>query len=696
MDTPTKTSRSPLHLPELLDLTFSFLSDYTITHVVILVCRQWFHVGQHRIVREQVWDNELSREEIVLLQTDMGRVDRLCYYCHNIYYFYYQREKIWNELGLRSRQHRFLDWEQRRLQQRQQPSAGNGYIKPWLTPEEAEDEDTAELPLKEMRVHGYMNLSNLNLALPAMAHLTFLEINTVHLGVLSMLEVLESCPFLQRLYIDSEATTGRVLPNPWFSPVGINPRNGQRRKRSALALRSLVLRNVSVPQSCLETLITLTPHLRELVLVVKEFFPDRYPGDDSDAIAARVADGPRRIRELVKLHHPATLCSFFFSPPHTALTTDIIQDWIRDSPAPHTNLDWTIEGPKLTPFIITYLIIQVPNTITTLHILGKCPTLHDYLCASPHLLHLMAPKSAITPDAIDIHFRQTQGHPPPSAVLIYQQQQQQHPRVWACRHLRTLHIAFLPPKATVSSSRLIFGYISRVCPRLQDLEIHGPEFLTRHDGDVWPIEEEGLGGRLCVRLESGLCLLSRLKDLERLVVGTVEHDGFIIREDDSADDDDLFDGRENVDLLVDFDWMVPAGYSANRRHARQAWIDKEDMKAGGGWAKRLEIEETKEVVRRQNYQQFLVDYGTAIKVQQGGDSESEKADLIKSLDDLGLLRDVKQVLEEMDDAARQQEGNKEGFRCWPHLHRLSIYQSNTFGLQPEAEVRRIMKADTLN
>ena len=610
----------------------------------------------------------------------------------------YALELLWIALGERSCQHRFLDWEQRRLQQRQQPSTGSGYTKPWLIPEETEDEDIGELPLKELRLDGYMGLSNLKLVLPAMAHLTFLEVNTVYIGVLSMLDVLESCPLLQRLYIDSVATTGRVLLKPWFSPARINPRDSQRRKRSPSALRSLVLRNVSVPQSCLETLITITPHLRELILVVKEFFPDQYPDDNDDAIAARIADSPRRIRELVKLHHSATLCSFFFSPPHTVLSTDTIQDWIQDSPAPHTNLDWTIEGPKLTPSIITHLTTQVPNTVTTLNILGECPTLHDYLCASPHLLHLVAPKSAIALDALDIHFRQRQGHPLPSAVLSYQQQQQQQqrqqfPNVWACRRLQTLYIAFLPQKATASSSRLIFGYISRVCPRLQDLEIHGPEHLTRNE-NAWPNEEEESYGRLCVRLESGLCLLSRLKDLERLVVGTVHHDTFVLLEDDS-DDDDVYGGGEDEDLAVDFDWMVPAGHSADRRHARQAWIDREDMKGGGGWAKRLEIEESKEVVRRQNYQQFLVDYGGAIKIQQGGASESEKTDLIKSLEDLGLLKDVKQVLEEMDDAATQQEGDKSCFRCWPHLHRLSIYRSNIFGLQPEAEVRRILQSDDL-
>ncbi|KAG0289639.1 hypothetical protein BGZ96_006833, partial [Linnemannia gamsii] len=614
----------------------------------------------------------------------------------------YAMEELWKALGERSRGHRFLDWEQRRLQQRQQPSTGNGYIKPWLTPEEAEDEDTAVLPLKELRLQGYMNLSYLKVVLPAMAHLTSLEIWTVHIGYLSMLDVLESCPLLQRLCIDSSAPTGRALTGLWFTPARINPRNGQTRKQAPLALRSLVLRNVSVPQSCLETLITLTPHLRELVLVIKEFLHAQYRSGDAIATAVANVEAARRIRELVKLHHPGTLRSFFFSPPYSVSTfsTDTIQDWIQDSPASHSNLDWTFEGPELTPHIITHITSLVPNTITTLHILGACPDLHNYLCASPHLLHLMAPKSAILVEHLDIHFRSTQGYPtlplPPlpstaitATTTVASGSYNQLPKIWACRRLKTLHIAVFSPLPTAPFSRLVFGYISRVCPKLQDLEIHGPEYLDQFN-EVWTTEDAH--GRICVRLGSGLCLLSRLKDLERLVVGTV--DSFVLRDfggssgcHENGDGEGWDAGSEDEEyvMAVEFDWMVPAGHSTDRRNARNAWISAPTSK--GCWKKKLEVEEADEVIRRKNHKKFLIDQGKDIKVQQGAASENEDTELTKSLQDIGLLRDVKQMLEEMDKDANA----KDEYKCWPHLLRLSIYQENMFGLQPEAEIRRIFK-----
>lgn len=694
MEKIARTSRSPLHIPELLDHTFSFLSDFTITHTVILVCRQWLHVGQHRIVREQVWQSSFFKFGRDALLEKIGRVDRLCSYYSENYVNICPMEVLWRALGERSREHRFLDWEQRRLQQRQQPSTGSGYIKPWLTPEEAEDEDTAVLPLKELRLHGYMDLSNLKEVLPALAHLTSLEIWTVHIGFLSMLDILESCPLLQRLCIDSSAPVGRVLIGPWFTPARINPRNGQTRRQTPLALRSLVLRNVSVPQSCLETLITLTPHLRELILVIKEFFHAEYQSGDAIAIAAANVEAAKRVREFVKLHHPGTLRSFFFSPPYSVSTfsTDTIQDWIQDSPAPHSSLDWTFEGPELTPHIITHITTLVPNTITTLHILGACPDLHNYLCASPHLLHLMAPKSAIQVEHLDIHFRSTQGHPPlplpplPSTTTstttaAASGSYNQLPKIWACRRLKTLHIAVFSPMPTASFSRLVFGYISRVCPKLQDLEIHGPEYLYQFN-EEWRTADSHR--RICVRLESGLCLLSRLKDLERLVVGTV--DSFVLCDFGVSCSYNRDEGEDQEYVMAaEFDWMVPAGHSTNRRDARNAWISS--PKSSGCWTKKLEAEEAKEVVRRQNYQQFLMDQGKDFMVQQGATSEGGDAELAKSLEDIGLLRDVKQMLEEMDKDAY----DKDEYRCWPHLHRLSIYQDNIFGLQPEAEIRRICR-----
>lgn len=72
--------------------------------------------------------------------------------------------------------------------------------------------------------------------------------------------------------------------------------------------------------------------------------------------------------------------------------------------------------------------------------------------------------------------------------------------VWACRNLRTLHISIAKQDnkdcARHESSLVIFGYLSLVCPRLEELSIRS-EWMAMDD-------------------ESGLCLLGRLRYLERL------------------------------------------------------------------------------------------------------------------------------------------------------------------------------------
>ncbi|KAG0276089.1 hypothetical protein BGZ95_008022 [Linnemannia exigua] len=709
MDTPTaigKKQRFLLELPELLDLTFSFLDDYTITHTIILVCRQWFQVGQHRVIKELVWQNNTSNMEKDRVLLQLGRVDRLCYHGHSEGYYHDVDGNLWRNLAERSRRHRFLDWELRRAKfsQQQQKQQEQEHDDGKVEDELDTDQETSELPLKELRMQGAVDLSNMCAIYPAMAHLTSLEIQsvTVTVGVLQMRHVFEYCPLLQRICVESLSPRAQYLQGPWFSEVRINPQTGQVRKRVPLLLRSVVLRNVVVPQSCLETLIGLVPQLGELLMVVKNFVDlygstviaatnDNNSDGYGDGDGSLSKDGPTRIRQLVKLHHPH-LNSFYFSPPHTIapLSTDIIHDWIQD--APSKKMDWTFQGPELTPEILAHLV-QLPNFITTLHISGECSTLHGYLCASPHLLHLKAPNSAIPINDLDIHYRLIQGCLPAATVtaMISCQQEQEnnhrnHPRVWACRRLQTLQVAFFSTNMTSSYSRVIFGYVSRVCPKLKDLEIYGPEYLLQLQ-NPWTIEEaEARQGRLCLMLEGGLCLLSRLKGLERLVVGNVDYNVANVDEDGGDEDDDGNDEHSGDDLGVHFDWMVPEGHSVARRNARQAWINR--ARGQGCWSKMLQDEEAHEEERLQNYQKGLSDNGITIATQQAKDTaDGGEEFLAASLQDLGLLRDVKQVLEDME-SRNTEEG--EGYKLWPYLIRLSIYQDITFGHQPEAEVKRLL------
>ncbi|GJJ72351.1 hypothetical protein EMPS_04708 [Entomortierella parvispora] len=78
-------------------------------------------------------------------------------------------------------------------------------------------------------------------------------------------------------------------------------------------------------------------------------------------------------------------------------------------------------------------------------------------------------------------------------------------KVWGCRNLKEVHLRVSPrPDPTASledarrSSRILFGYLSKVCPRLTKITLERP-------------------GLDCT-LDGGLCLLTGLPDLERLHV----------------------------------------------------------------------------------------------------------------------------------------------------------------------------------
>ncbi|KAI8602889.1 hypothetical protein EDD21DRAFT_413564 [Dissophora ornata] len=83
------------------------------------------------------------------------------------------------------------------------------------------------------------------------------------------------------------------------------------------------------------------------------------------------------------------------------------------------------------------------------------------------------------------------------------------PRVWACRNLKSFHASIQASQASLGTpdgdcgdkvSRMAFAFLARCCPRLRDI------CIQRCD--------------LRLTLESGLCLLSQLKDLERLTILT--------------------------------------------------------------------------------------------------------------------------------------------------------------------------------
>ncbi|KAF9090287.1 hypothetical protein BGX29_011555 [Mortierella sp. GBA35] len=281
----------------------------------------------------------------------------------------------------------------------------------------------------------------------------------------------------------------------------------------------------------------------------------------------------------------------------------------------------------LTPTVVKGLM-DLPFTLTTLDILlpdyphcsidswlldyrdaGSKYTarpLHQLLCESSNLRHLRTLRMAYTTDLMDLE----------TLAL-------------------DLHYHRVGTIDGPHYTRIVYGYVSRVCPRLQNLQIKFPRSCTWIDGD-------GYGSTITdcrpFDLERGLCLLSRLKCLERLKV------------------------ENSVECSVsELSWLCRSGETAEHRAQRRAIVDE--------WTARLKEEATLEVVR------LWTNNTIANDILGSGTDDPE---LMAGLKNLGLLQDVKEMLEEMD---------SDDFVCLPELRQLAC--GSHLEQTPEKELRSL-------
>jgi hypothetical protein len=168
---------------------------------------------------------------------------------------------------------------------------------------------------------------------------------------------------------------------------------------------------------------------------------------------------------------------------------------------------------------LTSLEIQAMYARTPTHEdLALAQALHFFLCSSPLLIHLKAPNVVFLTGYLDFKPHSSDATSEwwssQRDIIDYwnmeteETEQDEQPArqrcrpIWACRGLQTLHLAFQSrvfySSPTMYQARIVFGYISLVCPQLRNLSIRHPYL---HMG-----------------LEGGLCMLARLKWLERLSI----------------------------------------------------------------------------------------------------------------------------------------------------------------------------------
>ncbi|KAK3819406.1 MAG: hypothetical protein JOS17DRAFT_756357 [Linnemannia elongata] len=656
----TSLPTSPIfNITEILEIIFSFLDDYSIRRSVLLVCQLWYHLNNHRVLREVRWDWRWKRHK---LETALARLPGArSFTCTCMALFGEVDDVIFtimNALRQQSTLYQNLLDKQSRPQQQQQLQQRGTWKQLWRR-----DLVLSNIsPLRELELFSFRfpgdNINGNMFRFPAT--LTSLKFTGgVHAGTIFWIDqILTDCPLLEVFHACSG---GPILVNgPWVPPT--------HNRAQPLRLQSLVLQNAKLDQDGLEDLLSITPLLEELRLTellegtgsIFTYLPDsRY-------------DWNRLYQCLMTLNLPLRSVQFTVHYGGQMTNAQIRQRMIELCPRNTTYTEWFFSPMDITATLLQELTL-IHNNVTVLELcvprvsprtfaactLGRftegMQLLHQYLCESPNLVRLKCLNGAILLESLDLYNRARytdlalgpdhEWSQRPESTTVSKSQKKQ---VWACRNLRSLEVEVhshgYERLIWPVQSRILFGYIAAVCPKLEELDLKLPSYCQQR-GATAPTRRT----ELHVRLEGGLCLLAKMEYLRTLKLE---------RGIGGAQDEE-----SNIQKF-DISWITLEGLNLKKHRVQR-------RQAIAQWTQNLEterqLEEKYELSTEPQQQQ-----GQG----QGDDGEDEK--LQESLQTLGLLSEVKKVIESM---------NSPGFRCFPSLERISF--GGAFAQRPADEIKRV-------
>ncbi|KAG0375089.1 hypothetical protein BGX24_009540 [Mortierella sp. AD032] len=498
--------------------------------------------------------------------------------------------------------------------------------------------------LEELNLIGYVQPElTLPPILPYLSSLLRLHLQISGGAVIKVADIVQACPLLQELYVGigevSWSDRAVELPRPWL------PSKNGSEQGSLLPLRSLVLEDVCFPQATLESFLAVTPQLTVLKLI--NLVSDNLPYEELPEWEHLEYSWPKLSKRLKDLR--LALQVFHFSVSDRAMTGEEFKEMLQVC---RGSSEWAIPSADVTLAMLKN-VKGSQNVLTSLELYGTDQptaalhrTLHDYMCASPHLLHLKAPRVAFLIEYLDVYrrgkFTYTKQDIPDR---FYHTATSGHIRagVWACRKLLTLHMEFCSQEQPLLSSavttRILFGYIARVLPRLRDIFIDTAQYHLR--------EDMAFQVMLNMKLEGGLCLLASLKDLEQLRIGSYE--------------------RQLLCSFSDLNWMILSGQSKKYKEKRQAKLDGLD-----DWLN-----------EERQFEHAAAQVGFEEGEDQSTDWTNVEPALKLQLRHLGLFLDVKRAVAEM--------GSEKDFQCRSRMHRLSLFSLYDIGRSPKMELERMFK-----
>lgn len=477
---PTTPSQLALSIPEILEHILTFLNLKDRQTAAQFVCKQWHSICTSLTLVPFIWPLCLPDDEN---QTALGRVQL----AQNLTIRVFQSKHATERLESWAATMRMLSEV---ILERRQP----------------------KLRILHITEGVIANLGAQLPQLPLLPYLTTLKIDRESgWDILYLFTIFNKCPNLEELVIKPTwitRYTGDTL-TPIMDQIEedilVN-----KVQAPMTRLRTCILYNMLVTIPALKVFLETCPRLSELILISMFQF--------SRANYRHVQITNRQpIIDLIATHCPI-LKKFHLSVPDNELREREITSILEHFP----DLDeYSFSDRDADPILLVGLRTVV-NRVTTLNLLTtqkghspRHPTLRDILCTFTHLIHLRAPNMTYhhgDMDVNDIH-GQTDARWNPSSIRIRHAMAvvPNGQYIWACRGLRTLHMS-VGGSIDWHCSQIMFGFLSRQCPRLQEL------YLRR--------------GLLNLSFNGGLCLLTRLQELERIRI--------ITRSDHGLDDQALF------------------------------------------------------------------------------------------------------------------------------------------------------------
>ncbi|KAG0012934.1 hypothetical protein BGZ80_011410 [Entomortierella chlamydospora] len=508
---------SPLNIPELLGIIFSFLTPHTVQVILYLVCRQWYAVAKSYLLTQKpvIWTGNPKQRDTYQQQLShhlsVARALVIQRPSRNILFHY---------TGV--------------------PSEGS---KPWFGLLSRLEKMVAENQIHVNNLSVIQSLKVETQLLPLLnitgSLLTTLTLRNMEHPDVPLDHILVLCPRLCTLDVKHRSTG--------YYQVSYRHGSGPEHERlalpSELPLRSLTLESIGVEKAAIMRLLSSCPDLEELQLI-SLIGPRRFtntnidvgpPGDElvlffRDSFLRQVAS---RCPDLKRVHF-----SIFQEP-----------SWLESGltlfpKVTHWSFLWRDVNQQILRSLRSFEIM-----LTTLEIVGVAmydsgfaPHLHRFMCENRQLMHLIAPDVGIDTLWFDLEgILDTSGslHSKYNgrwhSSLVGKTIVPFHRKIWSCRSLRTLHLTFSFGGRgcnTAESARIMFGYIAKVCPQLQDLSINC--------------------NMIDLSLDGGFCLLSKIHDLRRVKISTdIRH----------------LNGPWNVDWIIEY-------LSLSLRTSMKLWVSK--------------------------------------------------------------------------------------------------------------------------